>query len=254
MSPFPRTKLTLYAQKYFMMEDSIEMFLQDENCKLSNPAQEKPVVTAASGALLMGFYGLWTLFALPGFRKVPVCLKVPYLPSSRTQTQNVMKLLHGRAGSLADLGSGDGRLVSLKHILDGFLQTTTFSPEYMVFAAAVAGFECTGFEINSILNGYARVKGMWKGIPPSTASFINQDYWKTNLSKYNNVTVFLAPGVMEVLGRKLEMELSDEARVIACRFPFPDWTPTAIEGEGLDQTWAYDMRTIQKLSSQPATK
>ncbi|XP_056585841.1 ATP synthase subunit C lysine N-methyltransferase isoform X4 [Triplophysa dalaica] len=240
MSPFPRTKLTLYAQKYFMMEDSIEMFLQDENCKLSNPAQEKPVVTAASGALLMGFYGLWTLFALPGFRKVPVCLKVPYLPSSRTQTQNVMKLLHGRAGSLADLGSGDGRLV---------------------FAAAVAGFECTGFEINSILNGYARVKGMWKGIPPSTASFINQDYWKTNLSKYNNVTVFLAPGVrpiralqMEVLGRKLEMELSDEARVIACRFPFPDWTPTAIEGEGLDQTWAYDMRTIQKLSSQPATK
>lgn len=41
-------------------------------------------------------------------------VQVPYLPSSRTQTQNVMKLLHGRAGSLADLGSGDGRLVSLK--------------------------------------------------------------------------------------------------------------------------------------------
>nr|XP_021333963.1 uncharacterized protein LOC567059 isoform X2 [Danio rerio] len=30
--------------------------------------------------------------------------------SSRTQTQNVMKLLRGRAGCLADLGSGDGRL------------------------------------------------------------------------------------------------------------------------------------------------
>jgi len=40
-------------------------------------------------------------------------VQVPYLPSSRTQTQNVMKLLHGRAGCLADLGSGDGRLVSL---------------------------------------------------------------------------------------------------------------------------------------------
>lgn len=24
----------------------------------------------------MGVYGLWTLFALPGFRKVPTCLKV----------------------------------------------------------------------------------------------------------------------------------------------------------------------------------
>lgn len=52
---------------------------------------------------------------------------------------------------------------------------------------------------------------------------------------------------MEVLGRKLEKELPDEARVIACRFPFPDWTPTATEGEGLDQIWAYDMNAIHKL-------
>ncbi|XP_026125060.1 protein N-lysine methyltransferase FAM173A isoform X2 [Carassius auratus] len=166
-------------QKSSIMEDSVEVILQHKSCKLSNHAQEKPLVTAASGALLVGAYGLWSLFALPGFRKVPICLKVPYLPSSSTQTQNVLKLLHGRAGCLADLGSGDGRL--------------------------------------------------------------------TDLSKYNNVTVFLAPGVMEVLGRKLEKELPDEARVIACRFPFPDWTPTATEGEGLDQTWAYDIKDIHKL-------
>ncbi len=55
---------------------------------------------------------------------------------------------------------------------------------------------------------------------------------------------------MEVLGRKLEKELPDEARVIACRFPFPDWTATATEGEGLDQIWAYDMNAIRKLSTQ----
>uniref|UniRef100_A0A673GF96 Uncharacterized protein n=1 Tax=Sinocyclocheilus rhinocerous TaxID=307959 RepID=A0A673GF96_9TELE len=55
---------------------------------------------------------------------------------------------------------------------------------------------------------------------------------------------------MEVLGRKLENELPDETRVITCRFPFPDWTPTATEGEGLDQTWAYDMDAIWKLSTQ----
>ncbi len=59
---------------------------------------------------------------------------------------------------------------------------------------------------------------------------------------------------MEVLGRKLEKELPDEARVIACRFPFPDWTPTATEGEGLDQTWAYDMNAIWKLSTQATMK
>uniref|UniRef100_A0A8C1NFZ9 Si:dkey-190g11.3 n=1 Tax=Cyprinus carpio TaxID=7962 RepID=A0A8C1NFZ9_CYPCA len=130
------------------MEDSVEVILQHKSCKLSNHTQEKPLFTAASGALLVGVYGLWSLFALPGFRKVPVCLKV---------LENVMKLLHGRAGCLADLGSGDGRLV---------------------FAATVEGFQCTGFEINSILAGYARVKAKWKGIPSSTATFINQDFWK----------------------------------------------------------------------------
>ncbi|KAG1952038.1 adenine nucleotide translocase lysine N-methyltransferase-like [Pimephales promelas] len=95
------------------MEDSVEVMLLHKSCKLSQHTQEKSLFTAASGALLMGVYGLWTLFALPGFRKVPTSLKVPYLPSSRTQTQNVMKLLHGRAGCLADLGSGDGRLMLL---------------------------------------------------------------------------------------------------------------------------------------------
>lgn len=54
---------------------------------------------------------------------------------------------------------------------------------------------------------------------------------------------------MEVLAVKLEKELPDEARVIACRFPFPDWTPTATEGDGLEQAWAYDMNAIRKLST-----
>lgn len=38
--------------------------------------------------------------------------QVPYLPSSKAQTMNIMKLLEGRAGRLVDLGSGDGRVVS----------------------------------------------------------------------------------------------------------------------------------------------
>uniref|UniRef100_A0A672L2N2 Protein FAM173B-like n=1 Tax=Sinocyclocheilus grahami TaxID=75366 RepID=A0A672L2N2_SINGR len=111
----------------------------------------------------------------------------------------------------------------------------------LVISATVEGFQCTGFEMNSILTGYARVKAKWKGIPSNTASFINQDFWKVSV---------LCGLQMEVLGRKLENELPDETRVIACRFPFPDWTPTATEDEGLDQTWAYDMDAIRKLSTQ----
>ncbi|XP_046726207.1 ATP synthase subunit C lysine N-methyltransferase isoform X1 [Silurus meridionalis] len=206
-----------------IMEDSVDVILQD---KKLHPAREKPVVMAASGAMLMASYALWTVFALPGFRKVPTCLKVPYLPSSGVQTQNVLKLLQGRGGCLADLGSGDGRLV---------------------FAASSLGFQCTGFEINSILIGYARARARWRKIPTTTARFVNEDFWKTDLSRYKTLTVFLAPGVMEVLGRKLEQELAHDARVIACRFPFPHWHASASEGQGIDQAWAYDMATVRKL-------
>ncbi len=54
----------------------MDVILQHKSVKLSHHAQEKPLVTAVSGALLVGVYGLWSLFALPGFRKVPICLKV----------------------------------------------------------------------------------------------------------------------------------------------------------------------------------
>ncbi|KAM4577735.1 ATP synthase subunit C lysine N-methyltransferase isoform 2-T6 [Fundulus diaphanus] len=149
---------------------------------------------------------------------------VPYLPSSKNQAQNVMKLLEGRRGRLADLGAGDGRLV---------------------FAASSAGFQCTGFEINSILVAYARSKAHWRGIPSSQASFVKKDFWKTDLSSYNNVTAFLAPGVMELLGEKLLKELPQDALVISCRFPFPNWPQKSAVGSGLDQTFAYEISSVR---------
>ncbi|XP_047449133.1 ATP synthase subunit C lysine N-methyltransferase [Mugil cephalus] len=205
------------------MEDSIEVILQDHS-KVFPTSRPHPVVSACTGALLTGLYGVWSLFAVPGFRRVPWRLKVPYLPSSKDQTLNVMKLLEGRTGRLADLGSGDGKLV---------------------FAASSAGFQCTGFEINSILVAYARSKASFTGVPSSQATFVKKDFWKTDLSSYNNVTAFLAPGVMEVLGDKLLNELSDDARVIACRFPFPNWPQQFSAGSGLDETFAYDMRAVR---------
>ncbi|XP_066567507.1 ATP synthase subunit C lysine N-methyltransferase isoform X1 [Amia ocellicauda] len=210
------------------MEDAIEVILQDQSSKFTH--QHNHRVTVAVGGLLAGLYGLWTMFVLPGFRKVPFKLKVPYLPSSNTQTQNVMKLLDGRRGHLADLGSGDGRLV---------------------FAASSLGLQSTGFEINSILLSYARTKARWMGIPSTNVNFVNKDFWMADLSRYNNVTMFLAPGVMDVLEEKLLLELPDDARVIACRFPFARWPATCSEGSGLDQVWAYDMSTLRKPPASP---
>lgn len=41
---------------------------------------------------------------------------------------------------------------------------------------------------------------------------------------------------------KLEAELPDDALVVAGRFPFPDWKPCRIEGQGVDRAWAYSMQ------------
>ncbi|XP_068560193.1 adenine nucleotide translocase lysine N-methyltransferase isoform X1 [Cebidichthys violaceus] len=205
------------------MEDSIEVILQDYDriCPTNRP---HPVLTACTGALLTGLYAVWSLFAMPGFRKIPWKLKVPYLPSSKVQTLNITQLLEGRTGRLADLGSGDGRVV---------------------FAASSAGFQCTGFEINSILVACAKSKALWTGVPSSQATFVKKDFWKTDLSTYNNVTAFLAPGVMEVLGEKLLKELPDDACVVTSRFPFPDWPQKSSVGSGLDQTFSYDISTVR---------
>ncbi|XP_042344729.1 adenine nucleotide translocase lysine N-methyltransferase isoform X2 [Plectropomus leopardus] len=205
------------------MEDSIEVILQDYG-KVRPTNKPHPVLSACLGTLLTGLYGLWSLFALPGFRKIPFNLKVPYLPSSKVQTLNIMQLLEGRSGRLADLGSGDGRLV---------------------FAASSAGFQCTGFEINSILVAYARSKARWNGVPSSQATFVKKDFWKTDLSTYNNVTAFLAPGVMAALGEKLLKELPEDACVITSRFPFPNWPQQSCVGSGLDQTFGYDISTVR---------
>ncbi|KAM4808331.1 ATP synthase subunit C lysine N-methyltransferase-like [Rhinophrynus dorsalis] len=224
------------------MEDNIEIILLNKTTKFTyndKPNHRLPWLVAA---VTSSVYGLWAVFVLPGFRKVPFKLKVPFLPSGKSQTANVIKLLDGRQGTLVDLGSGDGRLV---------------------FAAVSLGFQCTGYELNPILVTWAKTQAAWKRISPSQATFVKQDFWAIDLSRFNNVTVFLAPSVvtdgvrlrvhvkmslikMETLQKKLSEELPNDARVIACRFPFPHWPPTCSVGTGLDQVWAYDMMLFKK--------
>lgn len=50
---------------------------------------------------------------------------------------------------------------------------------------------------------------------------------------------------MPQLEEKLTLELKDDARVIACRFPFPHWTPDHVTGDGVDTVWAYDVSTVR---------
>ncbi|XP_077085807.1 ATP synthase subunit C lysine N-methyltransferase isoform X1 [Siphateles boraxobius] len=177
------------------------------------------VATCVVGGSLVTLYAVTGPFIAPALRKV--CL--PFVPATRTQIENVIKVLQNRSGSLVDIGSGDGRIV---------------------IAAAKRGFKAVGFELNPWLVWYSRYKAWREGVHHST-SFNISDLWKVSFSEYSNVVIFGVPQMMEQLEVKLQTELQSSAKVVACRFPFPTWTPDEVAGEGIDTVWVYNAKTFK---------
>ncbi|CAH6787402.1 Atpsckmt [Phodopus roborovskii] len=175
--------------------------------------------TGIIGGALVTVYAVATPFITPALRKV--CL--PFVPATSKQIENVVKMLRHRRGPLVDIGSGDGRIV---------------------IAAAKEGFPAVGYELNPWLVWYSRYRAWREGVHGS-AKFYVSDLWKVTFAQYSNVVIFGVPQMMPQLEKKLELELEDDARVIACRFPFPHWTPNHTAGEGIDTVWAYDMSTFR---------
>uniref|UniRef100_A0A7N4PLC8 Adenine nucleotide translocase lysine methyltransferase n=2 Tax=Sarcophilus harrisii TaxID=9305 RepID=A0A7N4PLC8_SARHA len=189
------------------------------------------ILQVAAGTSLLA-YAVWAGLLMPGFRKVPLRLQVPYVPASRKQVDNVMRLLQGRSGKMVDLGSGDGRIV---------------------LAAYRQGFcPVVGYELNPWLLQLSRFHA-WRAGCAQKVSYQKKDLWKVNLADCKNITVFLAPSVLHLLENKLLEELPNETRVISGRFPLPNWEPTATVGEGLDKVWAYDIGDIRQNMETRAT-
>uniref|UniRef100_A0A8C0GDG4 Adenine nucleotide translocase lysine methyltransferase n=1 Tax=Chelonoidis abingdonii TaxID=106734 RepID=A0A8C0GDG4_CHEAB len=153
-------------------------------------------------------YVMWAGVLMPGFRRVPLKLQVPYVPSSAKQVENVMSLLKGRSGKMVDLGSGDGRIV-----LEAYKQG---------FRPAV------GYELNPWLLRLSNYRA-WRAGCYGKVFYQRQDLWK-----------------LPLLETKLLAELPDEARVVTGRFPFPTWMPTTSVGEGINRSWAYDIKTVRQ--------
>ncbi|NXO03500.1 F173B methyltransferase, partial [Rhinopomastus cyanomelas] len=178
------------------------------------------LVTAGVGGTLVALYAVVTPFVIPALRKV--CL--PFVPATSTQIQNVLKMLENRSGSVVDIGSGDGRIV---------------------IAAAKRGFKAAGYELNPWLVWYSRYCA-WRGGVHQNTTFYISDLWKVSFSQYTNVVVFGVPQMMSQLEKKLEEELECNARIVACRFPFPGWIPDHTAGEGIDTVWAYDLKHLKE--------
>ncbi|XP_061652485.1 ATP synthase subunit C lysine N-methyltransferase [Phyllopteryx taeniolatus] len=180
------------------------------------------IVTGLLGGSLVALYAAATPFVAPALRKI--CL--PFVPATTAQVENVLNVLRARSGTLVDIGSGDGRIV---------------------LAAARHGFLASGFELNPWLVWYSRYKA-WKEGLHRTASFHISDLWKVSFAQYNNVVIFGVPQMMDQLELKLASELPISAKVVACRFPFPNWVPEHTAGEGLDRVWMYNAESFQSLT------
>ncbi|XP_044772925.1 ATP synthase subunit C lysine N-methyltransferase isoform X2 [Neomonachus schauinslandi] len=179
-------------------------------CVLPTSLGANSLKKSSWGFLFTGIIGgtLVAVYAVATPFLTPALRKIclPFVPATTKQIENVVKMLHCRRGSLVDIGSGDGRIV---------------------IAAAKAGFTAVGYELNPWLVWYSRYRAWREGVHGS-AKFYISDLWK-----------------MPQLEEKLTLELKDDARVIACRFPFPRWTPDHVTGEGVDTVWTYDVSTVR---------
>lgn len=72
--------------------------------------------------------------------------------------------------------------------------------------------------------------------------YIFQTVYQASLPHFFNISDISSQ--MLQLEKKLGDELLQDARVIACRFPFPHWRPNHSFGEGIDMVWAYDSKSF----------
>ncbi|XP_078093502.1 ATP synthase subunit C lysine N-methyltransferase isoform X1 [Mustelus asterias] len=182
------------------------------------------VLLGAAGGASLALYVAAAPFVAPALRRV--CL--PFVPASTAQVETVLQLLRGRGGALVDIGSGDGRIV---------------------IAAAKQGFQAVGYELNPWLVWYSRYRAWREGVHHNTRFYIS-DLWKVNFSEYSNVVIFGVPQMMQSLEGKLQSELKGNARVVACRFPFPSWIAVHESGKGIDSAWLYDAKSFKTTANE----
>ncbi len=126
----------------------------------------------------------------------------PFLVSFQETVAQIITAAEIRPGEkLADLGSGDGRIL---------------------IAAAKAGAEAHGYEINPILVFWSRLRIRKAGLS-DRAKVHWKNFWFADLSGFDIVVVFGVTQIMPRLEKKLQKEFRSGARVISNIFQFPIW-------------------------------
>jgi hypothetical protein len=149
--------------------------------------------------LVVVLLSLLPLYALI-FIIIPFIFGASYEGSKPDVIQKMIKYSKAKKDDkIADLGSGDGRIV---------------------IAFAEKGIEAHGYEVNPLLVLWSRRKIKQKGLEKK--AFIHwQNFWNVDLSKFNVINVFQISFIMKKLESKLERELPAGARIISNTWEFP---------------------------------
>jgi len=134
----------------------------------------------------------------------------PYVPTKMPIVEQMVRLAEIKPGMrVADLGSGDGRLV---------------------FAALKAGADqAVGYEINPWLVWRSRQTARRLGLQ-NRATFIRRSMFEAEVKDLNIIFLYQLPNTMLLLNDKLWRELPPGARVVSNGFKFKDWAPIKEEG------------------------
>jgi len=149
--------------------------------------------------LILIFFLFLGTFAYAGLRAAP------WFPTWSKDLDRFLKLADIKPGQkFYDLGCGDGKLV---------------------FAAAKAGAQATGFEISLLPYLIAKARSFF--IENSEIKF--RDFWNADLSKADIIYLFLTPKVNPKAKLKLEKELKKGSRVVTYTWPIEGWQPAKID-------------------------
>ncbi len=129
---------------------------------------------------------------------------VPYVPTPKPVVEKMLDLADVKSGDyVIDLGSGDGRIV---------------------IQSARRGADGHGIEIDPSKIREARANAQRAGVDDQVR-FLEQDLFKSDISRASVVTLYLLPSINLKLRSILMEQLEPGSRVVSHRFDMKNWKP-----------------------------
>ena len=158
-------------------------------------------------AFICVYLRLLCCFLVVHLRRTPGALPdipTPYLPSTTVAVDEMLRLADvGPADLVADLGSGDGRVV--------------------IAAARDYGARGLGIELDPKLVAESRMNAQQAGVA-DRVTFRQGDVLVADYRDATVVTLYLLPNLVEKLKPRL-LELKPGTRIVAHDYGFSDWKP-----------------------------